>query len=248
RSPQLHEKFKRLAGLSPLLDVCTRWGSTYDMIQRAHQCKGVYLQVLHDAGEKELILDKAHWDSLRKLMKLLQRFHIFTTALQYSKGEHASINRTVPAYNTLMETIENFRQDYGARFPALDRAAEAAYEKLKTYYRKTDLSPIYAVVTALDPKLRFGYWKDQEWGPYEVEAKAAVRQVWRQDYQPKATTVSRISQACTSLITGDDMASGSLDQDDDFVFRTGKRKHDHLSDEEEDDLDQLELFANAPRR
>ncbi|KAF9368484.1 hypothetical protein CPC16_005306, partial [Podila verticillata] len=56
RSQGLFETFMMLTktgdspkGLSPLLDVRTRWGSTFTMIEHAIQCKNAYNTMLLDA-------------------------------------------------------------------------------------------------------------------------------------------------------------------------------------------------------
>ncbi|KAF9079155.1 hypothetical protein BGX27_006909, partial [Mortierella sp. AM989] len=65
RSAHRLDKFRTLTivsgrkqGLSPILDVCTRWGSTYDMIDRALQCKETYCSVLLDDELTDFILEE----------------------------------------------------------------------------------------------------------------------------------------------------------------------------------------------
>ncbi|KAG0195448.1 hypothetical protein BGX28_001353, partial [Mortierella sp. GBA30] len=65
RSPSRLDRFKELTttserkrGLSPLLDVCTRWGSTYVMIKRALLCKEAYCAVLLENNLDQYILEE----------------------------------------------------------------------------------------------------------------------------------------------------------------------------------------------
>ena len=86
------EKFKLLTtpvgkkqGLAPLLDVRTRWGSTYTMIQRVDQCKDAYNSVLIDLNLTDYILDELEWRRLGALVDLLGLFDQLTTQACASK-------------------------------------------------------------------------------------------------------------------------------------------------------------------
>ncbi|KAG0313688.1 hypothetical protein BG000_005764, partial [Podila horticola] len=86
RSPPRLEKFKELTitadrkqGLSPLLDVCTRWGSTHVMIERALECKDAYCSVFLDDDLSDFILEEVEWRRLGSLRELLQHFDKLTT-------------------------------------------------------------------------------------------------------------------------------------------------------------------------
>ncbi|KAF9943600.1 hypothetical protein BGZ70_005728, partial [Mortierella alpina] len=173
RSPPRLEKFKeaqllrnptRTKGLCPKLDVCTRWGSTYDMIERALQCKDAYVTVLVEDDLNELILEDMEWRRLTSLRNLLHKFDHLTTQACASK-KYATIPLTIIIYNKIMSIIEDFLQADGDRTPDLCRGVRAAYDKLKKYYTNTDSTPIYAVATALHPAMRFKYWAQEEWEP-----------------------------------------------------------------------------------
>jgi hypothetical protein len=189
RSPPRLDRFKELTttperkqGLSPLLDVCTRWGSTYVMIERALLCKDAYCSVLLEDNLDQFILEEVEWRRLGSLRDLLQRFDQLTTKVCASKS-YVTITMTVVVYNNLMAMIEGFLRDNKERLPDICCGAQAAYDKLKKYYAATDDSPIYSVATAIHPAMRFRYWTDQRWGAkYERTAKRSVRTVWTDQY------------------------------------------------------------------
>ncbi|KAF9991621.1 hypothetical protein BGZ80_008996, partial [Entomortierella chlamydospora] len=81
--------------------------------------------------------------------------------------------------------------------------------KLQDYYAKTDLTPIYAVGTALDPRLKFGWWKHQKWEEhYQLQAQEFVRTMWREEYEANIPTQSFLSQ--------DSVANWGTNDDDEF--------------------------------
>ncbi|KAF9355563.1 hypothetical protein BGX26_006410, partial [Mortierella sp. AD094] len=123
RSPPRLEKFKELTtsadrkqGLCPLIDVCTRWGSTYAMIERALECKDVYCSVLLDDDLSDLILEEVEWRRLTSLRDILQKFDELTTKVCASKT-YVTITMTVVVYNSLMRTIEDFIKNNKDRLP-----------------------------------------------------------------------------------------------------------------------------------
>ncbi|KAG0247100.1 hypothetical protein DFQ27_002555, partial [Actinomortierella ambigua] len=137
---------KNRKGLSPLLDVRTRWGSTFVMIGRAMQCKDAYCGVLFDDGDHECILDTKEWERLRLLSVLLEEFDTLTKSVIASKS-YVTISLTIIAYNSLMGQIEQFvNNDSNITVaPDICRGAQTAWLKLRKYYSATDESPIYAV-------------------------------------------------------------------------------------------------------
>ncbi|KAF9920641.1 hypothetical protein BGZ67_001099, partial [Mortierella alpina] len=189
RSPPRLDRFKELTtapgkkqGLSPLIDVCTRWGSTYAMIERGLQCKEAYCSVLLENDLDNLLLEEVEWRRLTSLRDLLQQFDKLTTKVCASKT-YVTITMTVVVYNNLIGILERFMDENRDRLPDICSGAQAAYDKLKKYYAATDESPIYSVATAIHPAMRFKYWADQNWGAkYERTAKKSVRTMWTGQY------------------------------------------------------------------
>ncbi|KAF9080995.1 hypothetical protein BGX27_005139, partial [Mortierella sp. AM989] len=69
------------------------------------------------------------------------------------------------------------------RLPEICHGVRTAQGRLKKYYSGTDKPPIYSVLTALHPALRYHYWSNQDWGSkLEGAAKGHVRSVWTRNY------------------------------------------------------------------
>ncbi|KAF9108009.1 hypothetical protein BGX30_008675, partial [Mortierella sp. GBA39] len=136
-SPMRLEKFKLMTtpvgkkqGLAPLLNVRTRWGSTYTMIQRAVQCKDAYNSVLIDLDLTDYVLDELEWRQLGALMDLLRLFDQLTTQMCASKT-YTTIAMSIVVYNKLMQEIEDFVKRNKEKGPDICRGATASYDKLK---------------------------------------------------------------------------------------------------------------------
>ena len=117
-------------------------------------------------------------------MVLLNEFD-FLTKTVCAGTSYGTINLTIVTYNALMEKIEQFRDNAfnKANLPNLCRRAETGYRKLQKYYGAIDNSPVYAVVTALHPAMRFQYWANKGWDKaFQIEAIQVVRGIWRKHY------------------------------------------------------------------
>lgn len=272
----LSENFKTLtiseqtpSGLRPLLDVRTRWNSTYIMIRRALQCQNAYQMVLTDGGHGDLALSAAEWTRLKTLKSLLSIFNILTSKISASRS-YATISRSIVSYNATLAALEIFRNKSSNRttFPDLCCGVDAAYSKLKTYYVQTDNSPIYAIATALHPGMRFEYWAKQNWGiHYETAAQRMVRDYWSTLYKKNLTpsypsstpdprpengslSITMQSNHSSTKTIAEDLGEICWDSDVDDVDRAnfdlalegvlGKRAH-----REEDD-DDLEKWISLP--
>jgi|SRR4051794_6406854 hypothetical protein len=62
-------------------------------------------------------------------------------------------------------------------------AAEKAREKLLKYYNK--VTPIYCIVSALDPRINLEYFRNEEWDEqYISDWKSEMEQIW-ENYKPR---------------------------------------------------------------
>jgi hypothetical protein len=66
-------------------------------------------------------------------------------------------------------------------------AAEKACEKLLKYYNK--VTPIYCIVSALDPRINLEYFRNEEWDEqYITDWKSKMEEIW-ENYKPKNTSM-----------------------------------------------------------
>lgn len=177
-------KVERLPLLKPILDVKTRWNSTYEMIERALTLQRALESICNSVSHlRPMALSSAEWIYLQKLQHLLNNFVKFTVEVSASK-HRVTINQAVPTYNVLIDAIDQYAADSDNGMQ-LRTAAFKARSKLVKYYGKTDDCPIYAIATALDPELKYRYWNDTHWGSYYTNmAIGTVEACWEESYKP----------------------------------------------------------------
>ena len=132
-------------GLTPLLDVCTHWNSTYVMLEQALVCQEAYTGMLASTHYHLLLLTEGEWKRLAVLVQLLKGFKEYTNFAQAGIS-WATIGNTILIYNAIMEVLEKFmfiKTSNGknvldpkkkAEMPDLMMGAVAAYRKLRMYY------------------------------------------------------------------------------------------------------------------
>lgn len=164
-------------------DVRTRWNSTFSMIDRALLLKSAYQSMCateHMLSTYRMECDD--WAYLQQLRDLLCKFEGLTKVVSASQV-YPTINRTIAVYNSLIDHIEDFIENKD-NDPSIALAASEAKMKLSQYYTKTDNTPVYAVATAMDPRMRFSWWRANDWGEdLERMSKGMVTDVWTKYYK-----------------------------------------------------------------
>ncbi|CAB5213516.1 unnamed protein product [Rhizophagus irregularis] len=191
-SPQRRERFFRqcnsqnIKELNLILDVKTRWNSTYLMLKRALE-----LQVPLDniaAIDRELndfsILSD-EWKIIEELCRVLK---IFQDATEYmSQSKFITLSASIPVYNALLEHIENLLDEQNTSYcPILEvrSAIRMGYEKLKEYYARTDDSYIYPIATILDPRIKLKYYTQQKWEQEYIDASLKIiKETYNNNYK-----------------------------------------------------------------
>ncbi len=72
-------------------DVCTRWNSTFRMIEAAINMKNVYIEFVKVNILDDLIINKTEWDWLDQLCKILKKFNDRTLTTS-TAGSHIFTN------------------------------------------------------------------------------------------------------------------------------------------------------------
>ncbi|KAF9571669.1 hypothetical protein BGW38_008596 [Lunasporangiospora selenospora] len=105
-----------------------------------------------------------------------------TKTISSSVG-YPTINRAMSVYNALIDALEEFIDRESS--PSLREAATQGKQKLLDYYSKTDSTPVYAVATAMDPRMRFDWWSVNDWEGYIQACADMVTDVWQKNYKGK---------------------------------------------------------------
>lgn len=144
----------------PIIDVKTRWNSTYHMILRAKMLR-VALRVLctHESLLTLLQLSEEEWNYLNVVEKLLQMF------------DRASKLMSIERHCTIYSYIPTANEHSGA----LRHAAQGALEKLKKYEVRFDTCITPFIATTLHPALKLNYFKEHNYPSSEIrEIKKSI--------------------------------------------------------------------------
>lgn len=173
-----------------MLDVKTRWNSTYSMIEHAIRLKAgltVTMQAMYDEiaakarrsqtndehEQQFMQITEEHWKQFEDICLLLEPLNDATEIL--SGGNYPTLNMVVPAYNLLLDHLEKLA------FPPLPSstiytesanmvdAAKSTFMKLHKYYDIS--SELCTISTVLDPRLKLQFYANDTSGDAEVPAE-----------------------------------------------------------------------------
>lgn len=142
-------------------DVVTRWGSSYNMLERSWEMKMAIRKWLQADTNKQkyvmLQMKDEEWKQVEALLDVLKPFEQLTQAIGTTLG--VSVHEVFRLYNWLFDQIESSIKHWKAQIPhclyaeELVRALRAARNKLDYYYAKTDneRGVFYNLATLLDP-------------------------------------------------------------------------------------------------
>ena len=160
-SEQLKNKLKlfcEAAGIkfiNLILDVRTRWDSSYDMIDTAFRMKKALIMLLDNCNElAKLKMSEYEWAYLQQIMKFLKNFKFVSKLLAYEKN--VTLPSVVVAFNVLIDKLESviFELDSKSHRSIVDEtlllAFQAGRDKLLKHYKKCNW--IYCISLILDPR------------------------------------------------------------------------------------------------
>lgn len=188
KSTQMRQKLKKLCFLclmdylTPILDVATRWNSTYAMIQRAAKLK-TPLRALC-SSEKALqpfLFIETEYDELHTLESLLQKFDRATNLM--SMARHSTIASYLPTLNWLLDALKDFKSENPG---ALAIATDSGLSKLQKYEKelKVKNSNLPYIATFLNPALKMNYFKEHDYTKPEIkEIQKVICERFESDYQ-----------------------------------------------------------------
>ncbi|KFH70213.1 hypothetical protein MVEG_03064 [Podila verticillata NRRL 6337] len=216
-SPPRRRQFDRICDIvkCPKLeltrDVSTRWNSTFTMVDRAIILKDAYQSMCQNEPKLgAYALEDDEWTYLEKLRCLLSQFETMTKTVSSSVG-YPTINRAMSVYNAMIDTLEEFIEQ--ETNPSLLRAAIQGKQKLLDYYSKTDSTPVYAVATAMDPRMRFDWWSANDWDEYIQISKDMVADVWKQYYKGKEGPIEQDTEIARQMkLYGIKKKTGELEE------------------------------------
>jgi len=142
-------KWKRKVDLRVLIDVKTRWSSTYVMIQRAlilrDHIEAAKCHATKDQRRKFMHDDE--WEMLEEFNQALEPFSVATRVL--SGSSYVTSSRVLETWKRLVKTLRLAKEKN--KFHVCDKAIDALIGALEHYWDKHMQSIVHLVATALDP-------------------------------------------------------------------------------------------------
>ena len=144
---------KNVKYLVPIIDVSTRWNSTYDMLVRALEQRHIVSDVIYANKDDKLIkllLKENDWDCVTGLIKVLQPFKE-ATLLCSKSASSLMITNVIPLYNYCSDMLKISLRQFNLD-DDIYVGIEAGIQKLDHYYDK--ISPMVGIALILDPTLK----------------------------------------------------------------------------------------------
>ncbi|PLW15754.1 hypothetical protein PCANC_13454 [Puccinia coronata f. sp. avenae] len=178
-----------------ILDVETRWNSTFEMFKRAlllkTSCK-MYCAKIPEA--KQFLLTNEEWQQAENFMNLLLPLSDATNFLCQSR--YPSLNATLPVYMVLVEHLRGFCDGLYDQ-EQLIQPANHIVQKVDHYFWSAIEKPVYICAMLLDPRVKMTFWKDnarfiqEKYSKSPKDILATFHQVakrFREDITPAAPT------------------------------------------------------------
>lgn len=187
RSTQMRQKleqhceFYKMDYLVPVIDVATRWNSTFQMLERAGYLKTPLRALcLSEKTLNKFLMTDREWDDLNIIKVLLAKFDRSSQLL--SMQRHPTIAAYIPTLNWLRESLEQFISDNPG---AIGEAAEKGLQKLNKYEAELSIksSVIPYVGTFLNPALKMNYFKEHSNNrTYQKDVQKRISELFERDY------------------------------------------------------------------
>lgn len=203
----------------PILDVTTRWNSTFEMLDSAFKMKAA-LAILceNDPVFRSLKLTSDDWQLLKKILDFLKYFKVVSDKICGEK--YITLPIAIIAFNLLLDKIETivFDLDQNVERTGADESLIIAFQKgrdkLLKHYSKCNW--MYCVALVFDPRHKLVSFDLSTWGR-EMKAITLekLKYVYKNQYYDKINIcgpVSRRSQEGTN-----DKEEGN-DLDFDFLY------------------------------
>lgn len=186
KSVKLRQKLRKLCivygikPLVPIIDVETRWNSTYRLIVRAFHLKhAIEALCVSEKNLQKFQLTSAEWEELKTLSSLLHKFDRATNLI--SMERHCTFAQYLPTFNWLVDTLRTFQKEQTGMLAA---AVQAGLDKLLKYEFNVNITPLPFIATILDPALKLNYFKEHNYSNENVNnIKNIVSEYFELNYE-----------------------------------------------------------------
>lgn len=151
----------------PIIDVKTRWNSSYHMLERASELKEPLAKLYTQFKSfSSFMITPREWSDIDIIKKLLQKFDRATKFI--SMERHTSISAYFPTLDWLINALESFIEE---NCGSVVLAAEKGLAKLKKYKLLMENAKIPLIAMFLNPSLKLSYLKEHN------HSKASVKKI-----------------------------------------------------------------------
>lgn len=178
-------RFYKKKFLVPIIDVSTRWNSTYNMIKRAKYLKVPLTALcLHNKALFSLGLTNDDWQHLENMEVLLQKFDRATQLI--SMERHETFCSYLPTLNWLLDVLT----DYTSREDSpLAAAAHAGLTKLLKYHLQVNIHKLPFIATVLNPALKMHYFTEHKYNQQTInDIKESISDYFTNNYETTCDT------------------------------------------------------------
>lgn len=132
-----------------VIDVCTRWNSTYDMLSRYIELHPSVYTALNELKMKDLlkVMNNIDIDVLEKIVAILKPFKEVTVIM--SSESCSSISLIRPLIHQLLKTVKPLPDDSDE--PVIHQAKAYIYHDLEKRYLNC---PLLDICTYMDPRVK----------------------------------------------------------------------------------------------
>jgi len=186
--------------LVPIIDVKTRWNSTYDMLQRALELKVIIEETVYASKDHILIgkvLCDEDWKCIKELIDILEPLKEVT--LMGSRGKDTiSIYEVLPMYHFCIHMIQESAEKLNPGH-AMHVGLKNACDKLIRYY--DDLSPLAGIALILNPTMKKEFLKNNlEWEDHWVDSVMTCFNDAYNYYEKKSRTFDLTGSSSSSAL------------------------------------------------
>lgn len=154
RKIQLDNNVPEGSVVKMIVDVKTRWNSTYHMLSRFIQMLKPVNEILLDDTSSPDMLSSSEIEELKQLNELLKPFDYITTNL--SGESYVTISQIIPMVNCLQSQL----RDFTTTSQNVIDTKSMLLKELEKRFGQVELVPKIAIATVLDPRFKNLHFKD----------------------------------------------------------------------------------------
>jgi len=158
RSPQRVNYWNVLCNLEKLsckripYDVCTRWNSTFNMIDTAIELKMVYNRFVSTTSNVIAVtLEEKDWIYLTQLSSILKIFSDYTFKASLSSPQICTSLYDYMELDEIIRDICDRKEEFNGINEVFSSAGNSALRKFSKYYNLMDGKDIYYICASVDP-------------------------------------------------------------------------------------------------